>query len=101
MERHPPPEREETVTRLPVVTLCGTAVCGCFILLVSGIGKHPVCLGVVRSGRNPSLGMLGRKVVGIQLWERQVRCLWWKGLGVGSLVLLAFIHFLDPAGTHI
>lgn len=54
-----PSQREETLTRLQVVALCGTDVCGCFILLVS------FSLGVARSGRNPSLGML-RRVMGIQ-----------------------------------
>lgn len=55
-----PSQRKETLTRLQVVTFCGTAVCGCFILLVS------FSLGVARSGRNPSLGMLRRRVMGIQ-----------------------------------
>lgn len=66
MER-PPLPKEETLTRLQVVTHGGTAVCGCFILLVRFWNWEASCLlrgGQVR--QEPKPGHARMKVVGIQ-----------------------------------
>lgn len=101
MERPPPPsQREETLTRLQVVTLCGTAVSGCFILLVSFWNWEASCLfrgGQVRQepkpgharktgSGDPAFGETGP----MDVVERP---------GAGGIMVLAFIHFLDLAHT--